>query len=427
MIFSLALLLLQADWSSWRGPFENGMARGDAPVTWSDSENVAWKTIIPGRGHSSPVVYGDLIFLTTAIPEGELSTPGGGAGGARRGGPGGGFGANVPHRFVVMCLNRKDGKVVWEREAVKATPHEGYHFRYGSFASNSPVTDGKHVFAFFGSRGMYVYTMDGKPAWQKTFGPMKMRLAFGEGTAPVLHENTVLLGFDQEEGSYLLALDKTTGKQLWKVDRDEPSAWAQPLVLTHEGVKQIIVAASNKVRSYEFATGKLIWECAGLGTNVIPVPVTAKGIVYVMSGHRDPNLMALRLGRKGDLTGTDAIVWQNKRANSYTPSPVLFNDRLYFVSDNGFLSCLHAATGAVLFQERLPKPYNLKASLVGANGKLYVSTEEGDVLVYKIGDQMELLATNTMKDEVFIASPAIAVGELYLRSQRAVYCIRTKK
>jgi len=243
----------------------------------------------------------------------------------------------------------------------------------------------------------------------------------------VLHENTVLLGFDQEEGSYLLALDKTTGKQLWKVDRDEPSAWAQPLVLTHEGVKQIVVAASNKIRSYEFATGKLIWECAGLGTNVIPAPVTAKGIVYVMSGHRDPNLLALRLGRKGDLTGSDAIVWQNKRANSYTPSPVLVNDRLYFVSDNGFLSCLNAATGAVLFQERLPKPYNFKASLVGANGKLYLSTEEGDVLVYKLGDQMELLATNSMKDEVFIASPAIVAGDLYLRSQRAVYCIRTKK
>jgi outer membrane protein assembly factor BamB len=146
-----------------------------------------------------------------------------------------------------------------------------------------------------------------------------------------------------------------------------------------------------------------------------------------MSGHREPNLMALRLGRKGDLTGTDAVVWQNKRANSYTPSPVLVNDRLYFVSDNGFLSCLNAATGAVLFQERLPKPYNFKASLVGANGKLYLSTEEGDVLVYKLGDQMELLATNTIKDEVFISSPAIVEGEMYLRGQKAVYCIRTKK
>ncbi|MFN9262116.1 MAG: PQQ-binding-like beta-propeller repeat protein, partial [Acidobacteriota bacterium] len=390
MMLTLALLLLQADWSSWRGPFENGMARGEAPTTWSsETENVAWKTEIPGRGHSSPVLYGDLLFVTTAVPEGPLSAPGGGRG------PGGGFAANVPHRFLVLCLNRKTGKVVWEREALRATPHEGYHFRYGSFASNSPVTDGKHVYAFFGSRGLFVYTMDGKPAWQKSFSPMRMRLAFGEGTAPVLHDNTLLLGFDQEEGSYLLALDKTTGKQLWKVDRDEPSAWAPPLVLTHEGQKQIIVAATNKTRSYEFATGKLIWECAGLGTNVIPAPVTAKGLVYVMSGHRDPNLMAIRLGRKGDLTGTDAVVWQNKRANSYTPSPVLINDRLYFVSDNGFFSCLNALTGEVLFQERLPKPYNFKASPVGVNGKLYLSTEEGDVLVMKMADKMELLATNT--------------------------------
>jgi outer membrane protein assembly factor BamB len=422
MILSLALLLLQADWSSWRGPFENGMARGEAPTTWSDTQNVAWKTEIPGRGHSSPVVYGDLMFVTTAVPEGPLSAPGGGGGR----GPGGGFAANVPHRFLVLCLNRKTGKIMWEREALKATPHEGYHFRYGSFASNTPVTDGKHVYAFFGSRGLFVYTMEGKLAWQKAFAPMRMRLAFGEGTAPVLHENTLLLGFDQEEGSYLLALDKTTGKQLWKVERDEPSAWSPPLVLTHEGQKQIIVAATNKTRSYEFATGKLIWECAGLGTNVIPAPVTAKGIVYVMSGHRDPNLMAIKLGRKGDLTGTDAIVWQNKRANSYTPSPVLINDRLYFVSDNGFFSCLNALTGEVLFQERLPKPYNFKASPVGVNGKIYLSTEEGDVLVMKIADKMELLATNTMKDEVFIASPAVAGGDLYLRSQKAIYCIRNK-
>lgn len=422
MILSLALLLLQADWSAWRGPFENGMARGEAPTTWSDTQNVAWKTEIPGRGHSSPVVYGDFMFITTAVPEGPLS---GGGGGGR--GPGGGFAANVPHRFLVMCLNRKTGKVLWEREALEATPHEGYHFRYGSFASNSPVTDGKHVYAFFGSRGLFVYTMEGKLAWQKSFSPMRMRLAFGEGTAPVLHDNTLLLGFDQEEGSYLLALDKTTGKQIWKVDRDEPSAWSPPLVLTHEGQKQIIVAATNKTRAYEFATGKLIWECAGLGTNVIPAPVTAKGIVYVMSGHRDPNLMAIRLGRKGDLTGTDAIVWQNKRANSYTPSPVLINDRLYFVSDNGFFSCLNALTGEVLFQERLPKPYNFKASPVGADGKIYLSTEEGDVLVMKIADKMEILATNTLKDEVFIASPAVVGGDLYLRSQKAIYCIRASK
>ncbi len=422
MILSLALLLLQADWSAWRGPFENGMARGEAPTTWSDTQNVAWKTEIPGRGHSSPVVYGDFMFITTAVPEGPLS---GGGGGGR--GPGGGFAANVPHRFLVMCLNRKTGKVLWEREALEATPHEGYHFRYGSFASSSPVTDGKHVYAFFGSRGLFVYTMEGKLAWQKSFSPMRMRLAFGEGTAPVLHDNTLLLGFDQEEGSYLLALDKTTGKQIWKVDRDEPSAWSPPLVLTHEGQKQIIVAATNKTRAYEFATGKLIWECAGLGTNVIPAPVTAKGIVYVMSGHRDPNLMAIRLGRKGDLTGTDAIVWQNKRANSYTPSPVLINDRLYFVSDNGFFSCLNALTGEVLFQERFSKPYNFKASPVGADGKIYLSTEEGDVLVMKIADKMEILATNTLKDEVFIASPAVVGGDLYLRSQKAIYCIRASK
>ena len=409
-------------WPRWRGPFDNGVAKGDAPIEFSDTKNVTWKVKIPGRGFSSPVLWGDRIFLTTAVPMAEAAPaqPQGG----RRGGPGGGAGAGLEHKFVVMCLSRKDGHVIWERTVRTSTPHEGYHFRYGSFASNNAVTDGKRVYTFFGSRGVFVFDMDGKPLWQKDTEPMKMRLAFGEGTAAVVHGNKLILNFDQEQNSHLDVLDAATGKVLWKALREEESAWSAPLVIDYKGRKQLITSATKRVRSYDLETGKLIWECGGLGPNVIPAPVVEGDVVYVMSGFRDPNLMAIRLDRTGDLTGTDAVLWQNKRGNSYTPSPVLHEGKLYFVSDNGMLSCLNTKTGEVYYQTRLPKPYNLKASLVAANGHLYVSTEEGDVLVVKMGEKFEVLATNTFADQSFISTPAIADGEIYLRSQDTLYSIK---
>jgi outer membrane protein assembly factor BamB len=324
-----------------------------------------------------------------------------------------------------MCLNRHTGKVLWERVAAIATPHEGYHGRYGSFASNSPVTDGKHLYAFFGSRGLYKYDLDGKLVWKKEFPPMRMRLQFGEGAPTVLDGDALYLKFDQEEGAYLAAIDKNSGNELWRANRDEQSSWSPPLAVAHGGRKELVVSASNRTRSYDPATGKVIWECAGLGSNVIPAPVLVGDTVIVMSGHRAPNLLAIRLGRTGDLTGTDAIAWTNDRGNSYTPSPVLHDNKLYFVTDNGMLSCLNARTGEVHYrQQRLPKPYNFKSSPVGVNGKLYLATENGDVVVVKMGEKYEVLATNTLGDDMFIATPAIAGGSLYLRGQNTLYCIR---
>jgi len=338
---------------------------------------------------------------------------------------GGGVGAGREHKFVLLCLNRNTGKILWERVAKVATPHEGYHGRYGSFASNSPVTDGKHVYAFFGSRGLYKYDLNGELLWQKEFPPMRMRNQFGEGAATVLDGDKLYLKFDQEEGSYVLALDKNTGKELWRVSRNELSSWSAPLVVTHQGRKQVVVSASNKVHAYEGATGKLIWETAGLGSNVIPAPVVLGDLVVVMSGHRNPNLLAIRLGREGDLTGTDAIVWTNDRGNPYSSSPVLDGDKLYFVTDSGMLSCFNARTGEAYYrQQRLPKPYNFKSSPVGAGGKLYLATEDGDVVVAKMGEKYEVLATNTLADQMFIATPAVAGGSLYLRGQNTLFCIR---
>ena len=436
LVLGFALITVQNDWPQWRGLNNDGMARGDAPHEWSDTKNIAWRAAIPGKGNSSPVIWGDKLFLTTAVPTGaaapaaptptSTATPPAQGQGRRQGrGPGGGANAGLEHKFVVMCLDRRTGKVLWERVAKVATPHEGYHHQYGSFASNTPVTDGKYVYAFFGSRGIYCYDLNGKLIWEKAFQPMRMRLGFGEGVATVIDGNSLFLKFDQEQGSHLVALDKQTGKELWRVAREEGSSWSPPLIITHNGKKQMIVSASNKVRSYDPATGKLIWECAGLGSNVIPAPVIHSGVVYVMSGHREPNLLAIQLGREGDLTGTDAILWTNNRGNAYTGSPVLHDGKLYFVTDSGLITCLDARTGKPYYQQqRLPRSYNFKSSPVGANGKLYLATEEGDVVVVKMGEKYEVLSVNTLTDQMFIATPAIAGGSLYLRSQEALYCVR---
>jgi outer membrane protein assembly factor BamB len=432
-----------AHWPQWRGPFFNGMARGDAPTVWSDTTNVKWKAEIPGRGFSTPAIWGDRIFITTAVPTGKppAAPPPSEApqptanerGGQRRGGPGGGggggAGALVEHRFDVLCLDRKTGKLLWQKTAKVATPHEGYHRAYGSFASNSPVTDGKYVYAFFGSRGIYCYDFNGKLMWEKDPGvQMKMRLAFGEGSAPLLVGDRLFLVFDHEAESFIVALDKRNGKELWRATRDEGSSWSTPLAIEHNGRTEIVVSATRKVRSYDPQTGKVHWESAGLGANAIPVPVSHNGIVYVMSGYRDPKLMAIKLGKQGDLTGSDAIVWSHTRGLSYTASPVLYDNKLYVVTDNGMVSAFNAATGEPYYaQTRLPKSYNLKASPVGANGKLYVATEDGDVVVLKMGEKFEVVATNTLADQIFIATPVIAAGEIFLRGQNTLFCISEKK
>jgi len=420
------LVAQEQNWPYWRGPAADGMASGDAPLQWSETQNVAWRTEIPGLGHSSPVVWGDRIFVTTAIPTGGSTASGPGP--AAGGNPHAPSGPLVEHKFDVLCLDRKTGKIIWQRTAKTAVPHEAGQSQYGSFASNSPVTDGKFVYAFFGSRGMYCYDLNGKPIWEKDFGvQMRMRMAFGEGMAPVLAGNKLILVFDHEGDSFMSVLDKASGKELWRVSRPEKTNWAAPLVVQFKGRTEVIVAGSSKTRSYNLEDGKVIWECAGLGANTIPQPVRQDDLVFVMTGYRNPMLQAIRLGREGDLTGTDAIVWTQTKGNSYTPSPVIFDNKFYALTDTGMLSCYNAKTGEPYYQQvRLPKTYNFKSSPVGVNGKLYMASENEDVIVVKMGEKFEVLATNTMKDQVFIATPAIVGGEIFLRSKTSLFCIRGK-
>jgi outer membrane protein assembly factor BamB len=406
-------------WHQWRGPFNTGMAVGDAPLRWSDSDGVTWKVPVAGRGHSTPVIVGDRIFLTTAMPTGRGQAPTG-----RLRGGGGGADAGLEHRFVVLALDRRTGRTLWEHTARVATPHEGYHRTYGSFASNSPVTDGERLYAFFGSRGLYAYSLDGALLWQKDFGvKLRMDNGFGEGTAPTLHDGRLILHFDHLDGGFLTMLDPATGRELWRVSRTERFNWAAPFVATHGGRRQIIVNGLT-VRSYDFESGRLLWEAAGLGENSVPQVVQHEDLVFAMSGHTVKMLMAIRLGQQGVLTDGRGVAWSTPRGVSYTPSPLLHDGRLYFVSDAGLVSCLDAATGRPHYQaSRLPRAYNFKASPVGANGKLYLATEEGDVVVLRMGDRFEVLATNTLRDQSFIASPVIVDGAIYLRSRTHLFRI----
>jgi outer membrane protein assembly factor BamB len=410
ILLTLPIVAADGDWPNWRGPNHDGMARGDAPLQWSDKERIAWKATVPGRGHSSPVVWGDRIFLTTAVPTSNAPA------GSR---------AIPEHRFLVIAYDRKTGKQLWERVAKVASPHQPHHQQYGSFASNSPITDGTHVIAFFGSRGLYAYTLEGKLVWEKDLGQLTMFNSFGEGAWTALDGEKLFVVLDHEGASFLLALDKRTGKELWRTPRQGNTNWSGPYITTHNGRKQIIVSASREVCGYDLETGALLWKARGLGQNTIPAPVAADGLVFVMSGYRDPNLMAIRLGREGDLTNTDAIVWQNQRGNSYTSSPVLYGGTLYVLTDTGMLSAFDAKTGKPYYQQmRLPKPYNFKSSPVGVNGKLYLASEDEDVIVVRMGENFEVLATNTIPGEMFIATPAVVDGDIYLRGRNTLYGIR---
>ena len=411
-------------WPHWRGPSHNGVATASVPLTWSDTQNVRWKIEIPGRGHSTPVIAGDRLFLTTAIPTGKRSSeaPAGGRG------AGGGAGTGEDHRLEVLAIDRASGKILWQRAPVTTTPHEGYHRTYGSFASNLPATDGKRVYAFFGSRGLFVYDLQGKLLWQNDPGiKMTMRLEFGEGTGVVVDDGRVYLQYDHQGPGAVIALNAADGKELWRASRAENSSWSTPLVVTHNGAKQLVVSADTKVKAYDVNSGKVVWEVAGIGMNPIPQPVQFRDTVLLMSGYRNPKLMAVKLGRTGDLTGTDAIVWETTRGTSYTGSPALHDGRLYVFSDNGLLSVFDAATGQPHYlQARLPKAYTVKASPLVVGDRVYLATEDGDVVVVKTGNQLEVLATNTLADQSFIASPIAVGNDLYLRSRTHLFAISGK-
>lgn len=409
------------EWPAWRGPLANGAApRGDPPVSWSEGQNVRWKTALPGKGHSTPIVWGDRVYLTAAVPYGEI-LPGGDtdADGAHD---------NVPAaqrmHFVVLAIDRASGTIAWQRTVRSERPHDSTH-ETGSWASASPVTDGERVYAFFGSAGLYGLDLQGRVLWEKDFGDMHPLHGHGEGSSPALDGHTLVVNWDQEGESFVVALDSRTGEQLWKVARDEGTSWSTPLVVEHEGRKQVVISATKRIRSYDLRTGELLWACGGLSHNVVASPVAAGGLVYAGSSYETRALLAIRLaGARGDVTGSPAVAWTRDRDTPYVPSPVVDGTALCFVKHiQGFLTCVDAASGGTLVgPERLEGLDMVFASPVVAAGRIYVAGRNGSTVVLRRGERLEVLARNVL-DDAFSASPAIAGDELYLRGERFLYCL----
>jgi outer membrane protein assembly factor BamB len=419
----------EKNWPQWRGPYANGVAPyGNPPVEWSESKNIKWKIEIPGKGHATPIIWDNRIFVLTAIetdkqvePEKEKQTQA-----RRRRGPPIARTSNV-YKFAILAINRSDGQIVWQHTAREELPHDGTH-PTGTWASNSPVTDGEHVYAYFGSRGLYCYDMQGNLKWEKDLGDMSIKLGFGEGSSPVLYDDKIVVNWDHEGQSFIIALDKKTGKEFWKVARDEGTSWATPLIVESNGQPQVITSATSRIRSYDLATGKLLWESSGMTRNAIPSPVAANDRVYVMSGFRGNALQAIHLSEaNGNIAGSKALVWTLDRDTPYTPSPLLYDDRLYFLKRNdGILACFNANTGEEYFsRQRLEGIEGVYASPVGAGGRIYIASRNGSTQVIKHDTQYEVLAINTL-DDGFSASPAVVDKELYLRGEKNLYCIAEK-
>ena len=412
-------------WPQWRGPLATGVSPTAKPPTeWSETHNVRWKVALPGHGSASPIVWDDQVFILSAIPAGTGSAGGPGLFGRLRDRLVGTVSSRDVQQFTVSAYNRHDGSVIWERIAVSEQPHEGRHST-GSWASASAVTDGDVLCAFFGSRGLYCYDLEGTLLWDQDFGDMEVRMRFGEGASPVLHGDSIVVVWDHQGQSFITSLDKRTGQERWRTAREEMTSWSTPLVVEYQGRTQVITSATDGVRSYDFDTGDLVWEGAGVTPNAIPTPVTADGIVYLMSGYRGNQLYAVDLSKaRGDITGTDALVWSLDRDTPYVPSPVLHDGILYFTKSNsGILSAHDAKTGQKLYgPERLPGIRDLYASPVVADGYLYVTSRDGVTLVLETGAQLRVVATNALDDQID-ASAAVVGSEIYLRGQRYLYCL----
>lgn len=406
-------------WAQWRGPHATGVSStANPPLEWSETKNIKWKVEIPGRGSSSPIVWGDRVFVMTAVPVGVQ--------GEAQHAPRGGLQPRGLHRFVVLAIDRKTGRTLWERVASEQEPHEAAHTDNGTWASGSPITDGQMVFAYFESFGLYAYDMNGKLLWQKDLGDKRMRNQFGEGSTPALHGNSLVIVWDHLNGkSFIVALDKRDGKELWRVPREEIDTWATPLIIEVNGRPQVIVPAMRRNRSYDLENGHVVWESDGLTMNPIPSPVYGDGMVFLMSGFQGNDLKAIRVAdAKGNIDGTSAVVWSLDRDTPYVPSPVLTDGILYFLKTNsGILSAFDAKSGKPHFQnQRLDSVPNVFASPVAARGRVYIPGREGTTLVIRSGPTFEVLAKNIL-DDGFDASPALVDNEIFLRGNKYLYCI----
>jgi outer membrane protein assembly factor BamB len=411
-------------WPQWRGPSGQGVsAETNLPSEWSATKNIKWKTAIPGRSHSSPIVWGNHIFLTTAI-EGEL-VPGHKAvkhmDGDKEFLHPDSVGADHKHQFRVMALDRKSGKILWDQLAFEGTPYDDRH-RKSSFAASTPATDGRNVYAFFGTEGLYAYDLKGKLVWKADLGKIGT-YGMGTGTSPILFENLVILQCDEElgEASFMVAVDKKTGKEAWRVPRKVQASWSTPLLVQTSKRAELITSGNEAIIAYDPATGKELWRHKGVDSNAIPSPVSSGDLVIISAGFPAKIAMAITLGGTGDLS--DAVVWKYTKGTAYVPSPILYGDYLYLTSDRGVLTCIDAKTGEIKYEGgRVPIPASFTASPIAFDGKILMTSEDGDTFVIKAGPKHEIMATNSVGEPVY-ASPAVAEGNIFIRGERNLYCI----
>ena len=411
-------------WAQWRGPTWNGVAtRGNPPTTWSETENLNWKTAIPGKGWATPVIWGERLFILTSIAlDKEMVVPDLIPPGTPRINPHPRVITSwKPQQSVVMCLDRRSGKPLWSRVVHEAMPHQGHH-RKGGYASSSPVTDGAYVYSYFGSFGLYCHDFEGRLVWKKDIQTHAIEDSLGEGSSPALFGNTLVFIVDHELQSYVVAIDKRNGDELWRQNRDETSNWSTPRIFTHGGIEQVIVNG-KAVQCYDLATGEILWQCRGQSEGAIPMPAIGHGMAFATSGYAKDTLHAITLGLRGDLTDSEHVRWTLDRGTPYVPSPMLWGDEIYLLEDRSFFSCLDAKTGRRhYFKSRLPGPLNFSASPVGAADRIYLLSEDGKTVVLSRGKKMEVLAINELEG-TFYASPVVVGNSIYLRSDRQLYCL----
>jgi len=411
-------------WPQWRGPSGQGVSEEkNLPNTWNSGSNIKWKTAIPGRGHSSPIVWGNRIFLTTAI-EGEV-VPGAKAvthmAGDKEFLHPDSIGADRKHQFQVIAVDRKTGKIAWSQIAFEGTPYDNRH-RKSSYAASTPATDGSNVYAFFGTEGLYAYSIDGKLKWKADLGKLGT-VGMGTGTSPIVYRDLVIVQCDEENGesSFIVAMNKNTGKEAWRTPRKVQVSWSTPLLVQTSKRAELITSGTEFVIAYDPATGQELWRHNGVKSNAIPSPVANNGVVFVSAGFPAKIAMAITLGGTGDLA--DTVLWKYAKGTAYVPSPILYGDYLYLTSDRGVLTCLDAKTGEVKYEGgRVPVPATFTASPVAFDGKILLTSEDGDTFVVKAGPKHEILGTNSVGEPVY-ASPAVADGNIFIRGERNLYCI----
>lgn len=428
ILFLNAAALLAADpaaldnWHHWRGPLANGTGpHADPPVTWDAKTNIKWHVDLPGKSSATPIVWGDTVFVITAVDTGKKGKPEDiapvDAKFERKTEPPTNY-----HQFWVYAFDRNAGKPRWKHMAAEKVPHEGHHETH-SYAAGSPTTDGKRLYVSFGSFGIYCYDLDGKQLWSRELGRIISRLGWGEAVTPVIHGDSLLLNWDQEANSKLICLDAATGKTKWEMPRDEKTSWNTPLVVEHKGTTQVVVNATSHVRSYDIENGKLLWTGPGTTVNAIPSAVADENVAYIMAGYRGAAGMAVSLDARGEVSEGHGLLWKVSKGTPYVPSPLLSNGKLYFTAGNtNLMTVLDTKTGKPVGEQERLNAKSFYGSPVAAAGRIYFTSQEGTTLVYKEGEKLELLATNKLNDAID-ASPALVGKQIFLRSHGRLYCI----